>query len=47
MIKQSQNKMVHENDTVDKYFFPDYGITIEAKSYEEALEKLEVIKNKK
>jgi len=31
----------------DDYFFPDYQITIKAKSLQEALEKLEAMKPKK
>jgi hypothetical protein len=53
MIDKLQNKMINSEDvkkkdgSVEGYFFPDYGITIEASSLEEAEEKLKVIINKK
>lgn len=47
MIKQSQDKMMKAQDTLQKFFFPEYTVTIEATSQEEALEKLQDITNKK
>lgn len=46
MINKSQNKQIKTEDGVQKqsFFFPDFGIAIEATSQEEALEKLEEIK---
>lgn len=46
-----KNKMIHAEDkqvkTKKPYFFPTYGITIEAENIKEAEEKLYVIINKK
>lgn len=36
-----------KDSSVEGYFFPDYGMTIEASSLEEAEEKLKAIINKK
>lgn len=47
MIKKSQDKMIKTEDTLQKFFFPEYSVTIEATSQEEALEKLQDIINKK
>ena len=42
MLKDQPNKMITEKDTKTKaFFFPDYGISIEADSQEEAEAKLE------
>jgi hypothetical protein len=45
MINKAQNKQITANDTKQKFLFPEFGVTIEADSQEEALEKLEEIKN--
>ena len=47
MIEKSKNKMISKEDTKQKYSFPDYGITIEANSIEEAELRLQEIIIKK
>lgn len=47
MINKAQNKQIKSEEVKNKFFFPEFGVAIEAGNQEEALEKLEEIKNKK
>lgn len=47
MLDKAKNKMIAKEDAKQKYFFPDYGVTVEASSQEEAEKELLEIINKK
>jgi hypothetical protein len=54
MINEPKNKMIHSEDVKNKsisveeeYFFPEYQITIAAKSREDAEKQLQDLLNKK
>jgi hypothetical protein len=47
MIKASQNKQIKTDEVLQKFFFPDFGVTIEATSQEEAEAKLVELNNNK
>lgn len=44
MINKAQNKQITAEETKQKFFFPEFGVSIEADTQEEAVEKLEEIK---
>ena len=51
MQKVEKNKMMSEGEVKnkveqEKFFFPAEGITVEANSYEEAVEKVKKLSNK-
>ena len=47
MINKAQNKQMKPEEVKEKFFFPEFGVAIEADNQEEALEKLAEIKNNK